>query len=340
MLKGQETEHFEDSFARYVGTRHAVTNGSGLDALRLIFEAWITLGRLRAGDEVIVPANSFIASALAVSQAGLVPKLADVSSATHNLAPESIVDALTERTRAVMAVHLYGSTEGIDAVRDLCSDRQLLLVEDSAQAHGARRPLGSAGAIGDAAAFSFYPAKNLGALGDGGCSVTDDDDLADRIRVLANYGSRTKYIHEQRGINSRLDEANAAFLSIKLKCLDDDNARRRLIAARYRAEIRNEHVEVPEAPSAADGHVWHLFVVHSDRRAELQAHLERLQIETMIHYPVPIHLQPAYAGVSTPPNGLPVAEELADSVISIPMSPVLSDGDVSRIIHAMNTFGR
>jgi len=336
-LRGQETEAFEREFGAWNGSAHCVCVANGLDALRLVLRAWRSMHRIESDAEVVVPANSFIASALAVTEAGLRVRLADVDPATHNVSVDTVAAALTPRTRVVMPVHLYGQLADVAGLRALCDARGLLLLEDAAQAHGAGTTAARAGAFGDAGAFSFYPVKNLGALGDAGCVVTEDTALADRVRMLANYGSEVKYEHAVQGVNSRMDELQAAFLGIKLAALQDDNARRRAIAAMYCAEIRNPRVRLPVPPDPAGSHVWHLFVVTTDRRDALVRHLAGNGIDTMIHYPKAIHRQAAYAeslGGSVVPN----AERLQHQVLSLPISPVMTDDEASRVIAAVNSW--
>ena len=336
-LYGREVEAFERGFADYTGTTHCVGVANGLDALRLTLRAWITLGAIAQGDDVVVPANSFVASALAVTESGLHVRFADVSPVTFNITAETLAAALTRRTRAVMVVHLYGQITDIEEIRSLCSDRQLLLLEDAAQAHGAQSGSRRSGAFGDAAGFSFYPTKNLGALGDAGCMVTNDAGLAERVRSLGNYGSRTKYHHELAGVNSRLAEVQAAVLAVKLGYLDLDNSRRREVAHRYIGRIRNPFVTVPILPTDPRSHVWHLFVVTTPYRASLMRHLEESGVETMVHYPCAIHLQPAFAGKSGAVNA-PISERLQDEVLSLPISSTLSDEQVDYVINAVNAW--
>jgi dTDP-4-amino-4,6-dideoxygalactose transaminase len=334
-LYGPEVESFELAFASYTGTAHCVGMANGLDALRLTLRAWITLGVIDYGDDVIVPANSFVASALAVTESGLNVSFADVSPVTFNVTIETITAALTARTRVVMVVHLYGQISDIDRIRSLCEERGLLLLEDAAQAHGARSGLGSSGSFGHAGGFSFYPTKNLGALGDGGCMVTNDARLAERVRCLGNYGSRAKYNHEFAGVNSRLAELQAAVLAVKLKYLDDENARRREIANQYAARIQNPFVVVPAMPSEPSAHVWHLFVVTTRYRASLIRHLDENSVETMIHYPCAIHLQPAFA-TKVRVTHAPVSERLQNEVLSLPIGPTINEQQVERVISAVN----
>lgn len=338
-LQGPETAGFEEEFAAMCDARHCVGVANGLDALRLCLRAWISNGRLEPGDEVVVPANSFVASALAVTESGLDVRLADVDPDTCNVTAATIADALTARTRVVMPVHLYGRLADPDAIRELCRARGLLLLEDAAQAHGARAASGCAGSLGDAAGFSFYPAKNLGALGDAGALVSNDESLAARVRVLGNYGAAQKYIHEYRGTNSRIDELQAALLRVKLRHLAAQNERRRAIAARYRAGIGHPLVRLPAAATPASAHVWHLFVVVTPDRAGLAAHLAANGIETLVHYPRAIHAQPAFrAHANKAPT--PVADRLQHEVLSLPMSPALTDFEADRVIDAVNRWDR
>jgi len=335
-LRGKETRAFETEFAAYTGSPYCVLVANGYDALRLTLRAWISLGRLGTGDEVIVPANSFIASALAVSDAGLNVRLADADAATFNLTESSVLAAMTPRTRAVMVVHLYGQLADVEAIAALCTKNDLLLLEDAAQAHGARRGSIRAGAFGAAAAFSFYPVKNLGALGDSGCLVTEDAALAERVRVLGDYGSTAKYVHEFLGVNSRTDELQAAFLGIKLRSLERDNDRRREIARRYCTSIFHPLVVTPQMPSEPSAHVWHLFVITTSHRKSLVEHLDKHGIGTMIHYPKAIHRQPAYAKRFSETERLVVAERLQNEVLSLPISPVMTDEQVETVVSAVN----
>ena len=319
-LFGPETASFERAFAAWNGSTHCVTLANGLDALRLTLRAWMSLGLLAPEDEVVVPANSFIASALAVTECGLRVRFSDVSPDTFNMTVASLAAALTLRVRAVMPVHLYGQLAEIEPIRQLCRGKGLLLLEDAAQAHGARSGSTRAGCFGHAGSFSFYPVKNLGALSDAGCVVTEDPALAERVRVLGNYGSSRKYEHYFCGLNSRIDELQSAFLSVKLKRLDRDNARRRDIARRYRERLSSHFLRVPPEPPDPDSHVWHLFVITSPYRSSLRRHLEALNIETVIHYPRVIHEQPAYFGHVDRVDA-PIAERLQHEVLRCPSVP-------------------
>jgi dTDP-4-amino-4,6-dideoxygalactose transaminase len=336
-LFGPELESFETAFASYSGAKHCVGLANGLDALRLTLRAWLSLGRLAAGDGVVVPANSFIASALAATECGLSVRLADVEPGTFNMSAGTLAAAIDSRTRAVMPVHLFGQLAPMDAIRDLCASRKLLLLEDAAQAHGAGNASARAGALGDAAGFSFYPTKNLGALGDAGCVVTHDAELAARVRLLGNYGAAQKYRHDHAGINSRMDELQAAVLRLKLERLDEDNLRRRQIARRYSDEIRHPLVELPHAPRQPEAHVWHVYAVVTRQRDALARHLASRNIETNIHYPCVIHQQKAYAALSALTQA-PVAERLQHQLLSLPISPVMSEAQVSHVIAAINLW--
>jgi len=336
-LFGVETEAFEREFAAWNGSAHCITLANGLDALRLTLRAWISLDRLAPGDEVVVPANSFIASALSVTESDLRLRFADISPDTFNVTVDTVSKVLGQHTRAIMPVHLYGQCADIEQIRSLCAEKDLLLLEDAAQAHGARVGSRNTGTFGDAAGFSFYPAKNLGAMGDGGCVTTDDSVLAERVRMLGNYGATRKYVHDFRGSNSRIDELQAACLRIKLRHLDDDNARRREVAGRYCSEIVHSLVTVPTLPSDANSHVWHLFVVKTPHRSSLVQHLEAQGIETLIHYPSVIHQQLAYFGCVYGASA-PVAEHLQHQVLSLPISPVLESDQVDHVIDAVNRW--
>lgn len=337
VLYGEQSMQFADEFATWNESPFCVPLANGLDALRLTLEAWLSLGRLQLGDEVIVPANSFVASALAVSESGLELVLADVDPETSCLSAATVAAALTPRTRVVMPVHLYGQVCSMDAIRALCAQNGILILEDAAQAHGASDRGIRAGNFGEAGAFSFYPSKNLGALGDAGCMVTRDRALADRVRSLGSYGSSEKYRHDYRGSNSRIDELQAAFLRIKLRALDRDNNVRRAIASRYTTAIEHPMIMLPHRPTDPAAHVWHLFVVRTAYRENLIAHLADHEIETMIHYPCAIHRQLAYRDAFDRVI-LPAAERLQDEVLSLPMSPVMTDDEVSHVISTINEW--
>jgi dTDP-4-amino-4,6-dideoxygalactose transaminase len=336
-LQGDANLRFAAQYAKWGDFGHCVPMANGLDALRLTLRAWITLGRLRPGDEVVVPANSFIASALAVTDSGLRLRFADVHPETHCLTRETVARSLTDATRVVMPVHLYGLIDGIHEIRELCRGSSILVIEDAAQAHGARLAGRHAGSFGDAGAFSFYPSKNLGALGDAGCMVTGDPDLAERVRSLGNYGSTRKYHHDHCGVNSRMDELQAVALAVKLRHLDADNARRREIASSYDERILHPAVRKPRHPADALAHVWHLYVVRVAHRESLATHLKSRGIETMVHYPTAIHRQPAYRDAYRSVT-LPVSEQLQEEVLSLPISPVMTAEQVDRVVCAVNEW--
>ncbi len=331
-ILGPELEAFEAEFAAYCGVRFCIGVGNGLDALRLMLAA----SGLQEGDEVMVPAHTFIATHLAVLSQGLQPLLVDPDPATFLLDAQRAQAALTPRTRAILAVHLYGRSDIADGLRELAARRGLLLFEDAAQAHGAVSSGRRAGSHGQAAAFSFYPSKNLGALGDGGAITTDDEALASTLRALRNYGSARKYEHRLAGCNSRLDEIQAAVLRVKLPHLDTDNRRRRQIAEAYLGGIRNPRVRMPSVPAEPESHVWHLFVVRCRERAALQAHLAKFGIGSAVHYPVAPHCQGALASLGRP--SLPVTERLHREVLSLPLHPALSPAEVERVVAAVNAY--
>jgi dTDP-4-amino-4,6-dideoxygalactose transaminase len=332
-ILGPEVEAFESAFAAYCEASHCVGVGNGLDALHLILRG---LG-IGPGDEVIVASNTYIATWLAVTMVGATPVPVEPDPATHNLDPERVEPAITPRTRLLLPTHLYGQPADLDPLLDVARKRGLKLVEDAAQAHGARYKGKRIGAHGDAVAWSFYPGKNLGALGDGGAVTTDDGDLAQRVRILGNYGSRVKYVNEARGYNSRLDPIQAAVLSVKLKHLDEWNARRAASAERYTAQLSDTGLILPTVPNWA-APVWHQFIVRSCRRDALASALNAAGIQTLIHYPVPPHLQQAYADMGLPRGSLPIAEQLADEVLSLPMSPHLSPAQLDAVAEAIRRF--
>lgn len=336
-IHGKEHESFEHEFAAYCGigvTCLGVANG--LDALTLVFRAAMELGRLREGDEVIVPANTYIASILSVTENGLKPVLVEPDPASYNLDPQRLKTALTSRTKAVLPVHLYGQLSDMPTLCDFARVHGLMVVEDAAQAHGARLGDRKAGVWGDAAGFSFYPGKNLGALGDAGAVVTRDEQLGAAIRALRNYGSRTKYHNEYQGPNSRLDEIQAAFLRVRLRHLDAENALRRTAAMRYLREITHPDVKLPQVAAADDAHVWHLFVVRVPERDSFVAHLRAHDIQTIIHYPIPPHQQRCYPDLHH--LSLPITEAIHREVVSLPISPVIDEAQVSAVIAAVNSW--
>jgi dTDP-4-amino-4,6-dideoxygalactose transaminase len=333
-IMGDELRAFETEFAAYCGAKHCVGVGNGLEALHLILRG---LG-VGPGDEVIVPSNTYIATWLAVSYAGAKPVPVEPDPDTHNLDPERVHDAITPRTKAMIPVHLYGQCADMDPLRGLAASYGVKVIEDAAQAHGAEYKGRRAGSLGDAAAFSFYPGKNLGALGDAGAVVTNDDVLADAVRVLRNYGSREKYYNETKGYNSRLDELQAALLRVKMSKLDEWNERRKHVAERYLRELEGAGgVRLPRVPAWADP-VWHLFVVQHPDRTRLQSHLTAAGVGTLIHYPKPPHLQEAYAELGYSRGAFPIAEQMADEVLSIPIGPHMSDADVDYVISQVASF--
>jgi len=334
-ILGREVENFEKEFAGYCGAKRCIGTGSGLDALRLIFQAYLELGRLQPGDEVLVPANTFVASVLAITETGLTPRFVEPDAETYLLDLQDAARRITPRTRAIMPVHLYGQVCDMLAVNELAKRYQLIVIEDAAQAHGAYDKDGRAGALGDAAAFSYYPGKNLGALGDGGAVLTDNDNLADVVACLRNYGSTVKYEHTCKGINSRLDELQAAFLRIKLKHLDKWNAKRRQAAEYYLQNIHNRKIVLPKT-RASRAHVWHVFVIRCEERYRLKAYLENHGIQTQIHYPMPVHKQPAYKEYNH--LHLPVAEKLAEEVLSLPIGPAMQPLQLKTIFELINQF--
>lgn len=344
-LHGEATARFEEEFAAYCGTSYCVGTGNGLDALTLIFLAYRELGVMNAGDEVIVPANTYIATLLSILRAGLKPMLCEPSFETCNIDAAYAETLITPRTRAILPVHLYGRLADMKEICKLANRYGLKVIEDAAQAHGAvwnkglpgkgNHPL-RAGNLGDAAAFSFYPAKNLGALGDGGAITTHDARLAATVRSIANYGSTEKYVHRYQGINSRLDELQATVLNVKLGRLDEDNKRRRRVACRYMKEIKNPEVILPQMATEADAHVFHIFTIFTPGRDRLREHLEHYGVQSLIHYPIPPHRQgalSAYASLS-----LPVTERIHREELSLPMSPLLTDEEINSVVTAVNTF--
>ena len=339
-IRGSRCQEFEEAFAAYCGVKESVGVGNGLDALTLILRASIILGRMSEGDEVIVPANTFIATVLAVRAAGLVPVLVEPDRKTCNLDVNRLQEACSEKTRAILAVHLYGRLADMPAICEFAKSRNILVFEDAAQAHGAIG--GGKQLLSSAAAYSFYPTKNLGAMGDGGAVVTDDIELAQVVRSLGNYGSEQKYVNRYVGVNSRLDEVQSAILLTKLPYLEAWNRRRQEIAARYCAEIKNPLVRITPYPQNSKSHVWHVFSVFCESRDDLQDFLKAHGVETLIHYPIPPHLQQAFAGAQSRGEirhgSLPVTEELARTELSIPMGPSLTDDQVAYVIDTINSY--
>ncbi|MEZ9145896.1 DegT/DnrJ/EryC1/StrS family aminotransferase [Vibrio sp. 10N.286.52.C3] len=334
-IMGAELTAFEQEFAAYCGTQHCIGVANGLDALTLTLRAWKELGRLQSGDEVIVPANTYIASVLAITENDLVPVLVEPDEHTFNLSPSNIQDALTVKTKAILPVHLYGQISPMDEIIDLAKENKLLVLEDCAQSHGAELKGKKCGSWGDAAGFSFYPGKNLGALGDAGAITTNDAELAKILRALRNYGSHKKYENKYQGVNSRLDEIQAAMLRIKLRHLDSETIRRQKIADLYLGRIDHPEVILPKLITK-EGHVWHLFVIRSKKREELQHWLLEHGVQTLIHYPVPPHKQPAYSALNKVSK--PTTESIHDQVISLPLDPTMKDADVIKVIELINGF--
>ncbi len=334
-IKGEECIEFEREFAEYCGTKYSIGVANGLDALILILRAYKELNILKDGDEVIVPANTYIASILAISQNSLTPVLVEPDIDTYNIDIDKIKESITAKTKAIMVVHLYGQSVNMSRVLSLAEEYNLKVIEDSAQAHGAYYRDRRVGGLGDASGFSFYPGKNLGALGDGGAVTTDDKSLADTIRVLSNYGSDKKYKNIYRGVNSRLDEIQAAMLRVKLRYLDSEIDRRREIAEYYLANIENRDLILPTIDNK-NSHVWHLFVIRSRQRDKLQSFLKSYNIQTLIHYPTPIHKQTAYKEWSG--RSYPITEKIHNEVLSLPISPVQSIEDTQKIVKVINEF--
>ena len=334
-LNGGQLVGFENNLKNFVGTQHAIGVANGFDSLQLIFRAYMKMGLLAQGDEVIVPANTYIASILAITTCGLTPVLAEPDIRTYNLDPTKLEELITTKTRAIMVVHLYGRACWFDQLEVLKKEHNLLIVEDCAQAFGAGFGGRNCGNLGDAAGLSFYPAKNLGALGDAGAVTTNDTALAAMVKTLANYGSDVKYHNSEKGINSRMDEVQAAILSVKLAHIKEDNAIRQKLAKRYLEMINNPKLTLPQMPEGEE-HVWHLFVVRMADRAHFQTYLKDHGIQTMIHYPIPPHKQEAYAELNA--LNLPVTEALHREVLSLPLNPVLEEADQAYVIDIVNQY--
>ncbi len=335
-LMGEEVKNFENNLAHYIGAKHAIGVANGLDALRLIFRAYIELGFMKAGDEVIVPANTYIASILALSDNGLVPVLVEPDDVTFNLDITKIEKAITPKTKAILIVHLQGRIVFSEELKSIAAKHNLKIIEDNAQAIGASWKGIKSGNLGDAAGFSFYPGKNLGALGDAGAVTTNNDDLAKAIRAIANYGSNQKYVNIYKGLNSRLDEIQAAVLDVKLKYIDQENETRRVIAKRFFSEINNPKITLPENPSDENEHVWHVFVVRCKERDVLQTYLTERGIQTIIHYPIPPHQQEAYKEFKD--LSFPITEAMHNEVLSLPISSILTEDEITEIINVVKQF--
>lgn len=335
-LQGNELKTFEENFAKYIGAKHAIGVANGLDALRLILRGYIELGFMKLGDEILVPSNTYIASVLAISDNGLIPVLVEPSIDNFNIDIDNIEEKITERTKGILLVHLYGQVIFSTKLKEIAVKHDLKIIEDNAQAIGAEWEGTKTGNLGDASGFSFYPGKNLGALGDAGAVTTNDDDLAKAIRAIANYGSNKKYINIYKGLNSRLDEIQAAVLDVKLKYIDKENAVRRTIAEKYISDIKNSKIILPVFPSNREEHVWHLFVVRTENRNLLQEYLLEHDIQTIIHYPIPPHKQEAYTEWND--MKFPVSERIHEEILSLPISPVMTSDEINKVISVLNTF--
>ena len=340
-LQGENLKEFESNLSANIDVKYVIGVGNGLDALRLILKAYIEIGIMQEGDEIIVPANTYIATILAITDNGLKPVLIEPDLYTYNLDLSRIKDRVNSKTRAIMVVHLYGQVCWSEDLEDLAQQNGLKIIEDNAQAIGAEFTYKSGkvkktGALGDAAGFSFYPGKNLGALGDAGAVTTNDPNLAEVVRALGNYGSKEKYINEFQGLNSRLDEIQAAFLNVKLNYLREDFEARRRVANYYLENINNPKIVLPQVANM-EGHVWHLFVIRCTRRKELQQYLEQNGIQSLIHYPIPPHKQRAYKFLNE--LSFPITEKIHSEVLSLPMSPEINIEDLKKIVQTLNDFG-
>ncbi len=335
-ILGDKLTEFERDFADYCGTKYCIGVASGLDAIELILKGYIELGKLKKGNEVIVPANTYIATILAVVNSGLIPVFVEPNEGEFNISPRNIEDAITSKVKMILAVHLYGELADMTAINSIAKKYNLLVIEDAAQAHGAISETNiKAGNLADAGAFSFYPSKNLGALGDGGAITTSDVELFNVVNKLRNYGSSKKYRNEIKGVNSRLDELQATFLSIKLRYLDTDNTNRRAIASHYIEHVKNQKIELPKW-NASKNHVFHVFVIRCENRTELQEFLLKNNIQTVIHYPIPPHKQKALQEFSD--LQLPVTDSIHNEVLSLPISPIQTITDTQKIVSILNQF--
>lgn len=335
-ILGKEVQAFENKLAEYIGTPNVIGVSCGLDALKIIFRAYLILEKLKPGDEVILPANTFIASLFAITESGLTPVLVEVDPVTFNLNASEVEKKISPKTKAILLVHLYGRSAFSEELTQLIKKHQLICIEDAAQAIGAKYLEKRIGSIGDAAAFSFFPSKNMGALGDGGAVVTSDKELAAKAFALRNYGSSEKYVHQHVGMNAKLDEIQAAVLSIKLEDLEVHNMKRRRIAKKYNEGIKNKWIQIPNYPKNEEEHVWHLYVLRTNYRDQLKAYLDQQGVQTIIHYPTAMHHQAAYPELSG--YSLPIVEQLHDEVISMPLHISLVDRDVDFIIKTLNRF--
>jgi dTDP-4-amino-4,6-dideoxygalactose transaminase len=329
-LLGEETKKFEEKFAAYVGTKHCITVGNGLDALSLALRAL----HIQPGDEVIVPSNTYIATWLAVSYLGAIPVLVEPDPETYTMDPHQIEAKITSKTKVILPVHLYGQTADMDPIRALAKKHHLKILEDAAQCHGAKYKNQLAGGLGDVAAWSFYPGKNLGALSDAGAITTNDDELAKEVRLLRNYGSQVKYFNEIKGVNSRIDEMQAAILHVKLTALDQWNQRRAVLAQRYSQALNHLPISLPQTPAWSDP-VWHLYVIRTPQRDQVQQLLKDKGVETLIHYPVPPHMQKAYQDLNLKPDDFPLAKQMASELLSLPLGPHLSHEEQDYVIESL-----
>ncbi len=334
-LLGNELRCFEENFSKYIGTKYCIGTANGLDALRLIIMAYKELRIFKEGDEIIIPANTFIASMLSISQNNLVPILVEPDLNTYNINPYLIEEKITKKTKAIMVVHLYGQVVQMDKIWKLAKKYNLKVIEDSAQAHGVSYKNKKAGNLGDASGFSFYPAKNLGVLGDGGAITTNDKKLAEIVRALRNYGSEEKYVNIYKGINSRLSEIQAAILNVKLKYLDKDNNKRREVGKYFLENIKNPKIVLPKITDL-NGHNFYVFVIRAKNRDKLQKYLEDNGVGSLIHYPIPPHKQKAYKEWNS--LHFPITEQIHKEILSIPISPVLNKKEISKIVKTINNF--
>lgn len=330
-LQGEENENFTKNFANFCGTKFALGVANGLDALNLIIKAY----GFGNGDEIIVPANTYIATILAISENGCIPILVEPDIKTYNINPDSIEEKITSKTKAIMVVHLYGQAVQMEKIWKIAKKYNLKIIEDSAQAHGAIYQENRTGNLGDASGFSFYPGKNLGCMGDGGAVTTNDEELFNKIKAIANYGSDRKYHHIYKGVNSRLDEIQAAVLDIKLNHLDSDNNKRREISKYYRENIKNSKIILPETYDEKS-HVWHIFAVRTQNRDEFQKYLTEKGIQTIIHYPTPPHKQGAYKEWNN--LSFPITEEIHNTILSLPISPVMTDSEIEKVVEVVNEY--
>lgn len=330
-LQGEENENFTKNFANFCGTKFALGVANGLDALNLIIKAY----GFGNGDEIIVPANTYIATILAISENGCIPILVEPDIKTYNINPDSIEEKITSKTKAIMVVHLYGQAVQMEKIWKIAKKYNLKIIEDSAQAHGAIYQENRTGNLGDASGFSFYPGKNLGCMGDGGAVTTNDEELFNKIKAIANYGSDRKYHHIYKGVNSRLDEIQAAILDVKLKHLDSDNNKRREISKYYRENIKNSKLILPETYDEKS-HVWHIFAVRTKNRDEFQKYLTEKGIQTIIHYPTPPHKQGAYKEWNN--LSFPITEEIHNTILSLPISPVMTDSEIEKVVEVVNEY--